>query len=97
MGGYWNNGGWGTSPEQQEIDDLVNAAAQEFDFAKQSDLYKQAQEIYMEAALGGVRIANGPSYWFAQPWVRWDKFPDPKWIRYPSDNTLHMHDAWLDQ
>ena len=97
MGGYWNNGGWGTSPEQQEIDVLVRGAVQTFDAEEQNEMYREAQRIYMEAALGGVRTANTPSYHFAQSWVTWEGEPDPKWLKYPSDNSLHMQDAWLDK
>jgi ABC-type transport system substrate-binding protein len=96
-GGYWNNGGWGTSPEQMEMDRLVRAASQTYDFAEQTKLYKAAQKIYLEAALGGVKTANRPTYHFAQPWVRWAGYPDTKWIKYPSDVSLHMHDVWLEK
>ncbi|MGH2545193.1 MAG: ABC transporter substrate-binding protein [Ardenticatenaceae bacterium] len=96
-GGYWNNGGWGTSDEQMEIDRLVKQASTEFDIEQQNMLYKEAQRIYMEAALGGVRTANTPSYHFAQPWVKWDRWPDTKWVKYPSDNTLHVFDMLLDR
>ncbi len=96
MGGYWNNGGWGTSPEQQEIDRLVSAAVQTFDSNEQNELYIKAQKLYMEAALGGVRSAHQPGYHFAQPWVKWAETPDAKWIKYPSDASLHIHDVWLE-
>ncbi len=72
------------------------AATAEFDFEKQNELYREAQRIYMEAALGGVRSVNQPSYWFAQPWVRWDGYPDAKFIKFPSDNNLHVHNVWLE-
>ncbi|MCI0437956.1 MAG: ABC transporter substrate-binding protein, partial [Chloroflexi bacterium] len=64
-GGYWNNGGWGTSPEQMQIHELLVEAGKEFDVERQNMLYKEAQRIYMEAALGGVRTSNAPSYHFA--------------------------------
>ncbi len=94
--GYWNNGGWGTSPEQLEIDRIVKAASRTFDANEQNELYKEAQRIYMEAALGGVRSAATPGYHFAQPWVKWENAPDAKWIKYPSDASLHIHNVWLD-
>jgi ABC-type transport system substrate-binding protein len=97
MGGYWNNGGWGTSPEQIEIDRLVNAAAATFDIDEQNELYKQAQELYMTAALGGVRMAHSPGYHFAISTVNWDGGPDTKWIKFPSDASLHIHDVWLER
>ena len=96
-GGYWNNGGWGTSDEQLEIDRLVRTAAQSFDPLIQNSLYRQAQKIYMEAVLGGVRTSAGPGYHFMQPTIKWAQFPDQKWVKYPSDASLHIHEVWLDQ
>ena len=97
MGGYWNNGGWGTSEAQIEIDRLVRKAAQTFDPADQNYLYQQAQRLYMENALGGVRTAANPSYHFMQSSVMWAEYPDPKWVKYPSDASLKVHDVWLEQ
>ena len=96
-GGYWNNGGYGTSEAQLEIDRLVRKAAQTFDPADQNYLYQQAQRIYMENVLGGVRTAANPSYHFMQSDVMWAEFPDPKWVKYPSDASLKIHDVWLEQ
>ena len=96
MGGYWNNGGWGTSPEQVEIESLVSAATLTFDADEQNDLYRQAQQIYMEAVLGGVRSAHTPSYHFAQSWLNWAEAPDSTWVKYPSDASVHMQDVWLE-
>ena len=96
-GGYWNNGGYGTSEAQLEIDRLVKKAAQTFDPADQNYLYQQAQRIYMENVLGGVRTAANPSYHFMQSDVMWAEFPDPKWVKYPSDASLKIHDVWLEQ
>ena len=96
-GGYWNNGGWGTSDEQMEIDRLVKQAARTFDASEQNRLYQEAQRIYMEAALGGVRTAANPSYHFMQSSVMWAEYPDPKWVKYPSDASLKIHDVWLER
>lgn len=96
-GGYWNNGGWGTSEEQLEIDRLVKQAAQTFDPSEQNRLYQEAQRIYMEAALGGVRTAANPSYHFMHSSVMWAEYPDPKWVKYPSDASLKIHDVWLER
>ncbi len=96
-GGYWNNGGYGTSEAQIEIDRLVKKAAQTFDPADQNYLYQQAQRLYMENALGGVRTAANPSYHFMQSNVMWAEYPDPKWVKYPSDASLKVHDVWLEQ
>ena len=96
-GGYWNNGGYGTSEAQMEIDRLVKKAAQTFDPDDQNYLYQQAQRLYMENALGGVRTAANPSYHFVQSNVMWAEYPDPKWVKYPSDASLKIHDVWLEQ
>ena len=96
-GGYWNNGGYGTSEAQIEIDRLVRKAAQTFDPDDQNYLYQQAQRLYMENALGGVRTAANPSYHFVQSSVMWAEFPDSKWIKYPSDASVKVHDVWLEQ
>ena len=96
-GGYWNNGGYGTSEAQIEIDRLVKKAAQTFDPADQNYLYQQAQRLYMENALGGVRTAANPSYHFMQSSVMWAEFPDAKWVKYPSDASVKVHDLWLEQ
>ena len=96
-GGYWNNGGYGTSEAQIEIDRLVKKAAQTFDPADQNYLYQQAQRLYMENVLGGVRSAANPSYHFVQSSVMWAEFPDPKWVKYPSDASVKVHDVWLEQ
>ena len=96
-GGYWNNGGYGTSEAQLEIDRLVMKAAQTFDPADQNYLYQQAQRLYMENALGGVRTAANPSYHFMQSSVMWAEFPDSKWVKYPSDASVKIHDVWLEQ
>ena len=97
MGGYWNNGGYGTSEAQIEIDRLVEKAAQTFDPDDQNYLYQQAQRLYMENALGGVRTAANPSYHFVQSNVMWAEFPDQKWVKYPSDASVKVHDVWLEQ
>ncbi len=97
IGGYWNNGAWGTSSEQVEIDKLIRQAARTFDSTEQNRLYREAQRIYMEAALGGVRTSANPSYHFVQPWVKWAEFPDAKWVKYPSDASLKIHDVWIDR
>ena len=96
-GGYWNNGGWGTSEAQLEIDRLVREAAQTFDPSLQNKLYQNAQKLYMEAALGGVRTAHNPSYHFMQSSVMWAEYPDQKWVKYPSDASLKIHDVWLEE
>ena len=96
-GGYWNNGGYGTSDAQIEIDRLVRKAAQTFDPADQNYLYQQAQRLYMENVLGGVRTAANPSYHFVQSSVMWAEFPDAKWVKYPSDASVKVHDVWLEQ
>ena len=96
-GGYWNNGGYGTSEAQIEIDRLVRKAAQTFDPDDQNYLYQQAQRLYMENALGGVRTAANPSYHFVQSSVMWAEFPDSKWVKYPSDASVKVHDLWLEQ
>ena len=96
-GGYWNNGGYGTSEAQIEIDRLVRKAAQTFDPDDQNYLYQQAQRLYMENALGGVRTAANPSYHFVQSNVMWAEFPDSKWVKYPSDASVKVHDVWLEQ
>ncbi len=96
-GGYWNNGGYGTSDAQIEIDRLVKKAAQTFDPADQNYLYQQAQRLYMENVLGGVRTAANPSYHFVQSSVMWAEFPDAKWVKYPSDASVKIHDVWLEQ
>lgn len=96
-GGYWNQGGWNTAPEQMELDRVVREAAQTFDMTEQVELYKEAQRIYMEYVLGGVRLAAKPTFHFAAPYVKWERYPDQKWIKYPSDVNLKIHDVWLDQ
>ncbi len=96
-GGYWNNGGWGTSEAQLEIDRLVRKAAQTFDPADQNWLYQQAQRLYMENALGGVRTAANPSYHFMQSNIKWAEYPDAKWVKYPSDASLKIHDVWIER
>ncbi len=96
-GGYWNNGGYGTSEAQIEIDRLVRKAAQTFDPDDQNYLYQQAQRLYMENVLGGVRTAANPSYHFVQSNVMWAEFPDSKWLKYPSDASVKIHDVWLEQ
>lgn len=96
-GGYWNNGGYGTSEAQIEIDRLVKKAAQTFDPDDQNYLYQQAQRLYMENVLGGVRTAANPSYHFVQSNVMWAEFPDSKWVKYPSDASVKIHDVWLEQ
>ena len=96
-GGYWNNGGYGTSEAQIEIDRLVRKAAQTFDPDDQNYLYQQAQRLYMEHALGGVRTAANPSYHFMSSDVMWAEFPDSKWVKYPSDASVKVHDVWLEQ
>ena len=96
MGGYWNNGGWGTSEAQVEIDRLVRKAAQTFNPDDQNYLYQQAQRLYMENVLGGVRTAANPSYHFMQSSVMWAEYPDAKWVKYPSDASLKIHDVWLE-
>ena len=96
-GGYWNNGGWGTSEAQLEIDRLVTKAAQTFDPNDQNYLYQQAQRLYMDNALGGVRTSANPSYHFMQSSVKWAEFPDSKWVKYPSDASLKIHDVWLER
>ena len=96
-GGYWNNGGWGTSEAQLEIDRLVREAAQTFDPSLQNKLYQNAQKLYLEAALGGVRTAHNPSYHFMQSSVMWAEYPDQKWVKYPSDASLKIHDVWLEE
>jgi len=96
-GGYWNNGGWGTSEAQTEIDRLVRKAAQTFNPDDQNYLYQQAQRLYMENVLGGVRTAANPSYHFMQSSVMWAEYPDPKWVKYPSDASLKIHDVWLEE
>lgn len=97
MGGNLNAGGWGTSAAQVEMDRLIKAASATYDMAEQNKLYKEAQKIYMEAALGGVKTGNAPSFWFAQPLVKWDQWPDPKWVRFNSDNSVKVYDLWLDK
>ncbi len=96
-GGELNAGGWNTSPEQMEMDRLVRAAAETFDVAEQNKLYREAQKVYLEFALGGVKTGNAPSFWFMQPYVKWDQYPDQKWVRFNSDNTLKVYDLWLDK
>ena len=96
-GGYWNNGGYGTSDAQLEIDRLVRKAAQTFNQADQNYLYQQAQRLYMENALGGVRTSAGPGYQYIQSWVQWAEAPDSKWVSYPSDASLKIHDVWLER
>ena len=54
-GGYWNNGGWGTSEAQVEIDRLVRKAAQTFNPDDQNYLYQQAS-----AAVHGERPGRSP-------------------------------------
>ena len=51
----------------------------------------------MEAALGGVRTAANPSYHFMQSSVMWAEYPDPKWVKYPSDASLKIYDVWLEK
>ena len=96
-GGYWNNGGWGTSDEQLEIDRIVKQASRTFDSNEQNRLYREAQKIYLEAALGGVRTAANPGYHFMHSSVMWAEFPDTKWVKYPSDASLKIHDVWLEK
>ena len=96
-GGYWNNGGWGTSEAQLEIDRLVKKAAQTFEPNDQNYLYQEAQRLYMINALGGVRTAANPSYHFVSQDVMWEQYPEPKWVKYPSDASLKIHDVWLQQ
>ena len=96
-GGYWNNGGWGTSEAQLEIDRLVKKAAQTFEPNDQNYLYQEAQRLYMINALGGVRTAANPSYHFVSQDVMWEQYPDSKWVKYPSDASLKIHDVWLEQ
>ena len=80
-----------------EIDRLVREAAQTFDPSLQNKLYQNAQRLYMEAALGGVRTAHNPSYHFMQSSVMWAEYPDQKWVKYPSDASLKIHDVWLEE
>lgn len=96
-GGYWNEGGWSTAPKQMELQAVLEAAAATYDHAEQVRLYKEAQRIYMEEALGGVKLANNPQYWFAGAYVKWDGYPETKWAAYPSDSSMKIFDMWLDR
>jgi ABC-type transport system substrate-binding protein len=95
-GGYWNAGGWSTTPQQLEVDRLLRAAANEFDFVKQNDYYKQAQKIWMNEALGGVKTAHTKGSTFAQPWVKMDRDIN-KYLVFGSDSTAHFYSVWLDK
>ncbi|MBI4339452.1 MAG: ABC transporter substrate-binding protein, partial [Chloroflexi bacterium] len=95
-GGYWNAGGWSTTPQQMEVDRLLKEAANTFDFAKQNDFYKQAQKIWMEEALGGVKTAHSVTPRFIQPWVKMDR-DISKWLVFASDSTEHFYSVWLDK
>ncbi|MBI4311751.1 MAG: ABC transporter substrate-binding protein, partial [Chloroflexi bacterium] len=95
-GGYWNAGGWSTSPEQMEVDRLLKAAANEFNFEKQNAYYKQAQKIWMEEALGGVKTAHNVTPRFVQPWVKMDRDLG-KYLVFASDGTEHFYSVWLDK
>jgi ABC-type transport system substrate-binding protein len=95
-GGSLNAGGWSLDPAQIEMDRLVKEAGATFDLEQQNTLYQQAQKIYMEAALGGVKTATEPSYHFAQPWVKMDK--DIRvWLKFASDESVKVYDIWLDR
>lgn len=89
--------GWGDLPEQIEVDQLLKEARQTFNVSEQNRLYQEVQRIYMEAVLGHIRTANAPSYHFVQPWVKWDQYPDPQWVKFPSDASVKVEGLWLDR
>jgi hypothetical protein len=78
------------------MDRLVKEAGATFDLEQQNALYREAQKIYMEAALGGVKTATEPSYHFAQSWVKMDKDINV-WLKFASDESVKVYDIWLDK
>jgi ABC-type transport system substrate-binding protein len=96
-GGYWNEGGWSTAPEQLELQAVLEAAASTYDRNEQVRLYKEAQRIYMEEALGGVKSANNPQFWFAADDLRWEGYPLEKLVAFPSDSSMKVYNMWLDR
>lgn len=96
-GGYWNEGGWSTAPEQLELQRVLEAAAATYDYPEQVRLYQEAQRIYMEEALGGVKLANNPQFWFASPSLRWEGYPEQKVVAFPSDSSMKIYNMWLDR
>ncbi len=101
-GGYWNNGGWGTSDEQLEIDRIVKQASRTFDSNEQNlSLYRGGSAKNLPGGRAG-RSQNRsqspvPGYHFMHSSVMWAEFPDTKWVKYPSDASLKIHDVWLEK
>jgi ABC-type transport system substrate-binding protein len=96
VGGYWNNGGWSTAPKQLELQAILEAAAATYDYSEQVQLYKDAQELYMLEALGGVKSANNPTFWFSNSNVKWEGWPNDKAVMFPSDSSMKVYNMWLD-
>ena len=96
-GGYWNNGSYGTSDAQMELHETLKLAGQAFDYQEQVRLYKKCQQIYLEHALGGVKLANAPSYKFWTTDLRYDGYPDFTEVFFPSDTSLKMYGMYLER
>ena len=96
-GGYWNNGSYGTSDAQMELHETLKLAGQAFDYQEQVRLYKKCQEIYLEHALGGVKLANAPSFKYWSEDVRYDGYPDFTEVFFPSDTSLKMYGMYLER
>jgi ABC-type transport system substrate-binding protein len=96
-GGYWNNGSYGTSDAQMELHETLIEAGEAFEYQDQVRLYKKAQQIYMEHALGGVKHANNPAFKYWTEDVRYDGYPDYTNVYFPSDTSLKLYGMWLDR
>jgi ABC-type transport system substrate-binding protein len=96
-GGYWNNGSYGTSDAQMELHETLKAAGEAFDYQEQVRLYKKCQEIYLEHALGGVKLANAPSFVYWTEDLRYDGYPDFTEVFFPSDTSVKMYAMYLEQ
>ncbi len=95
-GGYWNNGSYGTSDAQMELHETLQLAGKAFDYSEQVRLYKKAQQIYLEHALGGVKLANSAAFKYWSDSVRYDGYPDFTEVYYPSDTSLKLYGMWLE-
>ena len=95
-GGYWNNGGWSQAPIQMELDQLLKDAAATYDYDEQVKLYKEAQKVYMENCLGGVKSANLPTLWYVSPSVGWPGAPSVDHVLFHSDGSLKVYDMWME-
>jgi len=80
-----------------ELHETLIEAGQAFDYQDQVRLYKKAQQIYMEHALGGVKLANNPAFKYWTEDVMYDGYPDYTNVYFPSDTSLKLYGMWLDR